>query len=276
MRSLENSEMVKIEQMLAQAELDPNAWLSTSYAVNFEAWGGPDRAITINREYDTIDKLKLVATGLSKGFMSGEVSFSSVKGGLQVFLRRLLSLRQYIESVWLYPKFFAPIVEINEWTRSTKKEVAHRYRVKRSQQQVVEEDLYIKPKMKWKNNLDPKVETELLQALNQVKQFGFPVSMETVGSTVSLDYEHELEKKALEFKNTRELLDDTLGPTMSAEYLQSETAQQPKPAGGGAAKPPTSAKPPTAKGPQGAPGAGDASVPLADGVEPTGEMGIGE
>ena len=68
--------------------------------------------------------------------MSGEVSYASVKGGLQVFLRRLLSLRQFYENTWINPRFFRPISIINEWEKPKPSEVAHKYRVKKTAQQM--------------------------------------------------------------------------------------------------------------------------------------------
>jgi len=203
-----------------------NSWICYNYGVNFETWGNTDRAVTLSREHDTIEKVKLLALGLSKGFMTGEVSFSSVKGGLQVFLRRLLSMRQFFESVWLMPKFFDPIVQINDWTKSTPKEVNHRYRIKRTAQEKKEQGLYISPKIKWKNKLDPSVDEEMLRAYGSLKNFGFDVSSETVGSTVSLDWEDELRKKAAEFKRKEEVLTQVLGPALKTKYEQQQQAQQ--------------------------------------------------
>ena len=231
----------KLLNMVTQAEMDPNSWIVYNYGVNFETWGTTDRAITISREHDTIEKVKLLALGLSKGFMSGEVSFSSVKGGLQVFLRRLLSMRQYFESTWMMPKYFDPIVQINDWVKSTPSEVNHRYRIKRTAQEKHDQNLYISPKIKWRNKLDPSIDEETLRAYGQLKAFGFDISNDSIGSSVSLDWKNELEKHATEFKDREEILTKILGPALKSKYEQANAPQQAKPPGtaGAGAKPPS-------------------------------------
>lgn len=231
-------------RMLSQAEMDPQSWLIYNYGINFEAWGANDRAITLSREHDTIEKVKLLALGLSKAFMGGEITYASAKGGLQVFLRRLLSLRQFFENTWILPKFFAPIIAINDWTKSTPAEVNHRIRVKRTAQEAAERGLLISPKLKWRNKLDPSVDEETLRAYLQLKNFGFDISNSTVGSVVSLNWEDETRKKAQEFKKRDEILTQTLGPTLKQKYEQQQQGAGAKPPGGagGGAKPPGAAK----------------------------------
>ena len=96
-------------------------------------------------------------------------SFNSARSGLQVFLRRLLSMRQFFENTWILPKFFAPIIRMNDWTKSSKSEVAHRYRIKRTSQEKADRNLYIRPRLKWQNKLDPAVDAEMMQAYIQLK-----------------------------------------------------------------------------------------------------------
>jgi hypothetical protein len=242
----------KLLDMVTQAELDPQAYVVYNYGVNFETWGNTDRAITIKQEYDTIEKIKLVAMGLSKSFMTGEISYASAKSGLQVFLRRLLSMRQFFEAMWVYPKFFGPIIEANDWNqRSTTAEVSHRIRVKRTAQQAFEKGTLVTPKIKWKNRLDSAVDEDLLRALLQLKNFGFDVSMSTVGSTLGLDWESEQKKKAEEFLKKDQILTDVLGETQMANYKKENPAAPgasgsgAKPAAGGA---PAGSKPPEGGG----------------------------
>ena len=172
--------------------------------------------------------------------MSGEVSFESAKSGLQVFLRRLLSLRQFLESAWVYPKFFQPIVEINDWQKSTPAEVSHRIRIKRTAQEADAKGLLLKPKIKWKNRLDSSVDTDLLSAFSQLKNLNFPLSDSTIGSAVSLDPVNELHKKAKEWKESNETLEKELGSTLKDKFEEETTEQAAKPpgaAGSGAAPP---------------------------------------
>jgi hypothetical protein len=258
-------------RMLAQAEMDPQSWLVTHFGTNYEAWGNTDRAVTLSREHDTIEKVKLLALGLSKSFMSGEVTYSSQKSGLQVFLRRLLSMRQFFENSWILPKFFGPIVAINDWTKSTPAEVNHRIRVKRTAQESAERGLLITPKLKWRNKLDPTVDSDTLQAYGQLKNFGFDISNSTIGSVVSLDWEDETRKKAKEFKSRDQILTDTLGESLKQKYEQQAgaAAKPPGTAGGGA-------KPPGAAGaPKQAPGGKPTSNPPGSGDEAGGSFDDG-
>lgn len=262
------SQEAKILDMLTKAEIDPQAWCVFNWAINFEIVGAAERAITIKQEQQVIDGIKLTALGLSKGFISGDANYASSKAGLQVFLRRLLSLRQFIESVWLYPKFFRPICEINGWTKSTPSEISHRYRIKRTAQEIKEQKLLIMPKVQWSNRLDPTLDSEVLNALNVLKSaFNFKISKDTLGSYAGLKWQEEEKKCAAEFKEAKEISKNLLGQTLDEQYQQQSA---PKPAGatppGGAG---SGAKPPAAGGP--GKGGGDAGLQSA----PPGSKGEG-
>lgn len=262
------SQEAKILDMLTKAEIDPQAWCVFNWAVNFEIVGAAERAITIKQEQQIIDGIKLTALGLSKGFISGDANYASSKAGLQVFLRRLLSLRQFIESVWLYPKFFRPICEINGWTKAATSEISHRYRIKRTAQEIKEQKLLIMPKIQWSNRLDPTLDAEVLNALNVLKSaFNFKISKDTLGSYSGLKWQEEERKCAAEFKESKEISKNLLGQTLDEQYQQQSA---PKPAG---ASPPgaagSGAKPPAAGGP--GKGGGDAGLQSA----PPGSKGEG-
>ncbi len=189
-------------------------------------------------------------------------SFNSSKSGLQVFLRRLLSLRTYLENVWLYPKFFRPISEVNEWTTAKPSEVNHRYRIKRTAQEIQEENMVLMPTIKWRNKLDPSVDNDMLTALAMLEKLGLKISSSTKGGAIGVDASEELEKSMKEFATNKKKITNTLGAELAAEFLQD--GQQPE----GGAKPPggpgAGAKPPGAAAkPGGAPGGGmdDASRP---------------
>jgi hypothetical protein len=250
----------KVAKMLAQCELDPQSYFIYHHAIKFELWGDPSRTITYGREFDTIEKLKLMALGLSKSFISGETTYASSKSGLQVFLRRLLSLRQYFESVWIYPRFIDPIIQVNDLQKSTPSEVRHRYRIRRTAQEVAEKNLLIRPKILWRNNLDAKVDVDLLQALGQIKNYGFPVSETTIGSCLNLDPVDEIEKKAVEFKKKREAVQKTLGDHMSKQFYSDmgaagagQVGAKPPGQPGSGAKPMSGPKTPPPQGTQSAP-----------------------
>jgi hypothetical protein len=272
--------------LLVSAEQDPQAWIATHYGVEFEAWGANERSGTISKENDSVEKIKLTGLGLSKSFISGEGTFANSKSGLQVFLRRLLSLRQYFEAVWIYPKLINPICEINGWTKSSPSDTSHGFRVKRGQEST-DSSLSIKPRIRWKNKLDPMVDSDMLQAYQQLRGLGFPVSNDTIGTSVYLKWENELEKQAKEFKEKDEILAKVLGEKGKNLFKQNEEKKNPgaKPMGqpGSGAMPPGAAgKPPGAKPMDDAskpPGSAPGSMPngpSSEGIEAPSGGGVPE
>jgi len=259
-------------QMMAQAENDPAAVIVWNYGVQFEAWGTNERATTIRNELDTIEKVKMQALGLSKSMLGSETSFASAKSGLQIFLRRLLSLRQYFETVWLRPKFFRPISEMNEWVTATNTDDADSHTIKRTANEGMQQETqYIMPEIKWKNQLDPQVDADLLGAYKQLEGLGVKLSKTTICAAVGIDFEDEQEKELAEYKAAEAKKNQVLGPALTKKK---ETEQGAKPGGGAAGAPGSGAKPPGAAG--GTPGAGkgdtpDASHPPGSG----GEQGAG-
>lgn len=184
----------RLLELLAQAEQDPNAWLVYHYGVQFEAVGTSDRGMSITREWDIIERIKLVALGISKSFLHGEVSYASSATGMQVFLQRLKSLRLFFEQKWLYPKFFKPIAEINGWIKPKQSEVNHRYRIKRSSRELEEQNAYIIPKIVWDKSLDPQISSELISAMAQLEQLGVKFSKTSKMATVGYSFEEETKK----------------------------------------------------------------------------------
>jgi hypothetical protein len=252
--------------MMARAESDPAAVLIWNYGVQFEAWGTNERATTIRGELDTIERVKLQALGISKGLLDSSANFAATKSGLQVFLRRLLSLRQYLESVWLMPKFFRPIAEINEWVKTTNSEDPNPHTITRTAQTVQQETQYILPKVKWKNQLDPEVDMELLGAYEKLeKSFGIRLARSTVTSAVGIDFKVEEKKELEEFKDSKIAKEKLLGLALAREHDAAGGAAK---APGAVGAPGSGAKPPAATGGPPAPGKGttpDASHPPGSG-----------
>ena len=94
--------------------------------------GTTDRIMNIAQHHDVIERIKLIAMGISKSFLHGEVTYASSVTGLSVFLQRLRAMRDFFVNTWLLPKFFKPIAQINGWVKRDKGELNHRYRIKRS------------------------------------------------------------------------------------------------------------------------------------------------
>lgn len=59
----------RLLQLLAQAELDVNAWLVYHYGIQFEMVGTTDRIMNISQHHEVIERIKLIAMGISKCFV---------------------------------------------------------------------------------------------------------------------------------------------------------------------------------------------------------------
>lgn len=252
----------RLLELLAQAEHDPAAWLVYHYGIQFETIGTNDRAMSISREWDIIERIKLVAMGISRAFVHGEVTYASSATGLQVFLQRLKALRMMFEQKWLYPKFFKPVAEINGWIKPKPNEVQHRYRVKRSAKEIEEQNLYIVPKIVWDKTLDPQINTELIGAMTALEALGVKFSKTSKMASVGFSFEEETKKiyRESQFEKT---------------YLPKVGPQPDAGAGGGGAPPMGGggAPPPPPGGDMGLESPGQEAPPGGDGEIPPGVEG---
>lgn len=247
----------KLLQLLAQAELDPLAWIVYHYGIKFEMIGTTDRIMSIRDQWETIERIKLIALGISKSFLTGEVTYASAATGLQVFLQRLKAFRSYIEQKWIRPKLFQPVAEINGWIRRSPAEVQHRFRIKRSQKELLEERRYIVPEIVWEKSLDPTVDAALVNAMQALEQMGVKFSKTSKMATVGFSFEEETRKLAQERDFERQFL-----PKVPQEKKEEEGGGGGMGLGGGEPPPP----PPGGEegggeGPPPAPGAGGGAGP---------------
>src|SRR5208282_5368423 len=96
----------KMADLLARAEVDPQAWLVTHYGVACEYWGSTGKGLSIDRTLETVERIKLMGLGIPKAVAVGETTYASAEKGLQVLLQRLKTFRNMVESKWMRPKFF--------------------------------------------------------------------------------------------------------------------------------------------------------------------------
>lgn len=205
----------RLLELLAQAELDVNAWLVYHYGIQFELVGTTERIMSIDKHWEFIERVKLIALGISKSFLHGEVTYASAATGLTVFLQRLKALRQMFEAKWLIPKYFKTVAKINKWVKPTEAELAHRVRVRRASHEVDEDLRWIVPRIEWDRSLDPSVDSEMINAMSSISQ-AFPqvkFSPSTLMATVNRDFEEEqkqyvkdMELQQQVFKGHEELL----------------------------------------------------------------------
>lgn len=213
----------KILQLLSIAEQDPHAVLVVPWFVQFEAFGTTDRMLTIRNEWDVIERIKLTALGVSQGFLHGEATYSSMKGNMQTLFMKLRGLRTFFETLWWYPKFFKPVAEMNEFIKPSQAEVSHRLRFRRSKKELLEDNRYIIPKIRWSRALDPKVDAELLDAYEQLmNRLKLPIAAGTAYSAVGLDFEAQVTQQIVEKKKEAELR-RTLGAPKEEEETPTET-----------------------------------------------------
>lgn len=184
----------RLAELVAQCEVDPHAWLIFHYGLQLEAFGTTERVMTINKEWEIIERIKLAAMGISRSFLTGELTFASATAGLQVFMRRLLSMRDFFESIWLRPKFFRPIAEINEFYKRDQAELDHRIRIKRTAQELREQRRLIIPKIDWANKLNPMVDRDLIEAYAELERLGLRITKTKKYAAVNLGFEDEVRK----------------------------------------------------------------------------------
>lgn len=244
----------RLLQLLAQAELDVNAWLVYHYGIQFEMVGTTDRIINISQHNEVIERIKLIAMGISKSFLHGEVTYASSITGLSVFLQRMKSVRNFFVNTWLIPKFFKPIAKINGWVKRDKKELNYRYRIKRSQKELELENRWIIPKVEWEKRLDHNIDSELVTAMSTLEGMGIRFSKTTKYSTVGRKFEEELNKIKEEQQYEQEL-----NKYISPEQLAGGPGA---PGGGPGGLPPMPGGGPK---PTGAPGAPPGGLPTPPG-----------
>jgi hypothetical protein len=273
----------RLLQLLAECELDVNAWLVYHYGINFELVGTTERVMMIDRQWDVIERVKLVALGINKSFLHGEVTYASAASGLTIFLQRLRAMREYFENSWLYPKFFLPVSQMNGWIKPTEAELSGRLRIRRSQQEVLEDHRYIMPRIEWDRSLDPSVDGEMISAAQSLETLGVKFSKTTLFSMANRAYEDELRQRAADAAMEKKLAAED--PEV-AQLLEEEKAMGaagggpggPSMPGGG---PPMPGIPPESMGlePPGGEGLpppppGEGGLPPPGGAEQGGDLGL--
>jgi hypothetical protein len=175
-------------EMLSIAESDPLAAIVMHHNVSCELVGVSDRVLLISKEWDFIERVKLLAMGVSKSFLIGEASFASSVAGIQMLMERLSALRQKLTQEWIIKKICKPVAEMNEFYTTTKAELDHRIRTKKDKK-----DLVI-PDIKWKKILDPAQDTAILQIWRDLYDKGM-LSEHTYASGAGVDLDAERKNK---------------------------------------------------------------------------------
>jgi intein/homing endonuclease len=77
-------DITQFANLLSLAETDPLSVIITHPFVSVDYVGVADRALLISKEWDFIERIKLLALGISKAFLTGEVSFACFEKGTPV------------------------------------------------------------------------------------------------------------------------------------------------------------------------------------------------
>lgn len=186
-----------LAQMLQQAQMDPHFSLIYHYGLQVEYITVADKVMRLDKEWDEINKKKMIALGISQQFLSGESTYASANVGLQTQLARYKAKRDLFEERFIKDKFFRGLAEKNQWYARDKKEIVGNYRVKRSDEEL-QERLMI-PKIVWHKKLMLRDDQSYLNFLNNVYANGKgPLSTITFFMSMGLDLEDELRNKKKE------------------------------------------------------------------------------
>jgi len=186
-----------LAQMLQQAQMDPHFSLIYHYGLQVEYITVADKVMRLDKEWDEINKKKMIALGVSQEFMTGSSSYASANVGLQTQLARYKAKRDLFEERFIKDKFFKGLAEKNQWYSRDKKEIVGQYRVKRSDAEL-KERLMI-PRIVWHKKLMLRDDQSYLNFLNNVYANGKgPLSTITFFMSMGLDLEDELRNKKKE------------------------------------------------------------------------------
>lgn len=222
-------------EMLSMAESDPLAAIVTHNDVTTELVGVADRALLISKEWDFLERIKLMALGVAKSFLMGEASLASAVAGLQTLLERAAVLRMKFEDTWIRRKLCEPVAKMNDFYKRPQSELEHRIRVKTKDEMEL-----ITPKIKWHKTLDPMQDTSILGVWRDLKERGI-LSDRTYASGAGLDLDVE-RKNQKEEKKYVEDNPEQFGMT-PAGFPKDEAPAGRPPAPGGRPAPP-GGKPP--------------------------------
>lgn len=187
-------------EMLAAAESDPLGAIIMHHNVSVEYAGVSDKVILISREWDFIERVKLLALGVAKSYLMGETSFSSAIAGMQILLERLSALRYKFEHEWIIKRLCEPVAEMHEFYKRSQSELDHRIRIQRP-----EERELIVPQLKWHKSLDPVQDVSVLGVWDRLYGYGLMSDRTySAGAGVDLEVERKNQIEEAQFKIERQ------------------------------------------------------------------------
>lgn len=214
----DDAKMMDMEAKLAQAELDSQGWIVTSYAAQADYWGMPDRVLNLRDHQDFIDQAKFANYGVSRGLLQNEVAYAAAASGLNAMLQRLRSYRDMFEQTWILPKCINLLIEMNEWmlpseatTASIRSGAGPAIIVRRTAREAKDPagrgPRLIRAQLQWDRPLDPHVDSARLGAIQQLQGMGLRFSDQTLFALGGLDWEEETQQRIQEARRKRELIE---------------------------------------------------------------------
>jgi len=201
----DQSEMNAISQLFLNADLDPlGAVVVTRAGVNVNEIRRGDDFWRWDSNFDTIEKIKLRALGISETFVSGDANYSTMEQTLSVFMENVRDFRNQITREIFYEKMFPAISAANGYTRKRYggmvREVANNggtqiYYDRYGQLQVriagdlprhgeyaaIDPDIkaseFVVPQVAWHKRLMPEADEAYLSVLSTLEEKGVPVSI---------------------------------------------------------------------------------------------------
>lgn len=193
----------QFSEMLSLAESDPlSAIIWGSSDISVDLVGVSDKVLLISKEWDFLERVKLLALGINKAILVGEASFANASAGLQNLLDRLHSLREKYEHEWMIDKLCKPVAEMNEFYKRSEAELSHRIRTKKKSEMIP-----IIPQIKWEKDLSTSTDINILNLWNTLHDKGL-VSDRTLvnGTGALLDAERSNIIEEYKYKTTHNLI----------------------------------------------------------------------
>ena len=195
----DETHMVALQELLLQQHFDPNFSLIFHYGLQYEQHGMEGKILRMDREWERIDKIKMVALGISQNFLYGDSTFASANAALQVLLSRYQAKRDLFEQKWI-KRLLTYVGKQNGWYKVSQAELNGQYRIKRSAEE--EAQRLIIPEISWRKKLTSRDDQQFLSWLSGIfKDGNGPISNSTFLSSAGFNLEAELRRK----KNDTEL-----------------------------------------------------------------------
>ena len=239
-------ELNRVAQMFVNAELDPlGSIVATRDGISVNEVRRGDDFWRWDQNFDTIEKIKLRALGISESFITGDANYSTMEQSLSVFMEGVRDYRNRITREIFYEKIFPTIS--NAWGFTRKKYGGTSRELAKSSGLYINErnelivnissqypttaetalDLkdisasdYVIPQLQWHKRLMPEADDAYLAVLSTLEEKGVPVSIRhwiaSGGMSVEslmdgLDEDLETRTKILEYKQQLQEIEKEYG-----------------------------------------------------------------